>query len=397
MKRLDHPITVVGGGHTGLSLSIILGLSGLDVVCIDSENPKDFNTPTDKRTTVISHGSSKILKRTGVWEKLQKEACPIKHIDVLDGSRSPIFLSFLDTETQEDAFGWVVENSHLRKELYQKIKKIKNVTLLSETKVTRINHEDERAIITCDNGQIIDTDLVIGADGRRSFVRGDAGISTRNWSYDQNAIICTVEHEHDHQNKAVEHFYSEGPFAILPMKAHKKGKYRSYIVWTEEKGTKTPILSYDEETFNHALNARFANSYGKVKAISDRFCYPLTFSHAHSYFSQNTALVGDAAHGIHPIAGQGLNLGLRDIDCLSDILIDAHNKGKSLNDSETLKAYETTRRPDNTRMIAMTDTLNQVCSSNSRSLKILRSFGLRAVSKIKPTKNFFMKQAMGEK
>lgn len=390
-------IAIIGGGHAGLITSILLAQDGIDVVCIDSENPKDFNTAIDQRTTAISYGSSQIIKKTGIWDSLVKKACPIKDIHILDGSHSELLLDFLSEDTSQEAFGWIVENHYLRQALYKAARSTKKLKHMTATKVVSMNRTDEGIIITCDNNAIVQADLVIGADGRQSFTRQWAGISSRQWSYNQNAIVCLVEHDNDHNNVAIEHFFSEGPFAILPMAPHKKGKYRSSIVWTEENNTKKSLLAYDDNIFNHALNARFPSSYGKVQCLSKRYSFPLNFSHAHHYIEDRIALIADAAHGIHPIAGQGLNLGLRDVDCLTTLLIKAKKNNKPLYDPKILKKYQSMRRADNMTMSATTDTLNHLFSNNKKAIKTVRSIGLRAVSKIGPAKKFFMKQAMGEK
>ena len=396
-KSLQTSVAIIGGGHAGLTTAIILGQAGIDVICIDSEHPKDFNTAIDQRTTAISFGSSQIIQKTGIWDSLIKKTCPIKDIHILDGSHSSLLLDFLSEDTEQGAFGWIVENHLLRQALYKKAKSTKKLKHLTATKVSNMQRNDEGILIEYDNNKTIQADLVIGADGRQSFTRNWAGIETRNWSYKQNALVCIVEHEQDHNNIAVEHFFSEGPFAILPMTPHTKGKYRSSIVWTEETSIKKPLLKYDEKTFNHALNARFPDNYGKVKCISKRFSFPLNFSHAHSYIADRIALIADAAHGIHPIAGQGLNLGLRDVDCLTKLLIKAHQNNLPLHIQTILEDYERKRRPDNMSMSATTDTLNHLFSNDKKSIKTLRSLGLKAVSKINPAKKFFMKQAMGEK
>ncbi|MEM9469345.1 MAG: UbiH/UbiF/VisC/COQ6 family ubiquinone biosynthesis hydroxylase [Pseudomonadota bacterium] len=396
MKNKYFPVTIIGGGHAGLTMAILLGQAGIQVTCIDRENPKKFDTAIDQRTTAISYGSAKILEKTGIWKDIQKKACPIEDIQILDGSQSPALLNFISSETDREAFGWIVENHFLRKELINRLKKVKAAKHFSQKTVVDIDTKSEKAVITCEDGLVIETDLVIGADGRNSLTRQKSGIQNREWSYDQKAIVCIVEHENDHQNKAIEHFFAEGPFAVLPMTPHKKGKYRSSIVWTERAKTKKSLLNYDEETFNHALNVRFPKHYGEVRCISERFAYPLNYQHAYSYIGDKVALVADAAHGIHPIAGQGLNLGLRDVECLSRLMIEANQNKEDIGHTALLKQYEQQRRPDVSSMAAATDNLDSLFGNKSRLLKKLRRVGLKATNQIQPAKQFFIKRAMGD-
>jgi len=400
-KIISTDIALIGGGHAGLALSILLGAAGIKVICIDAQNPKDFTAPLNARTTAISFGSSKLLTRAGIWQALLKHACPIHDIRVYDGSNSPLYLDFLTDKSpaqkdKDEALGWVIENIHIRKALYQKIKSLKNVTLLSSDTIKDMKRINESLTLTTQSGKTIHAPLAIGADGRQSFTRQWAGIKTRSWSYDQNAIVCVTAHENPHNNKAIEQFYKQGPFAILPMIGTKAHPHRSSIVWTEEKKTQNSALDYTPEVFNAALNARFPAEYGRVKAISDSIAYPLNFIHAHDYIADNIALIGDAAHGIHPIAGQGLNLGLKDVACLADLLIAARKNQTPYNSANLLGTYRRERRKDNALIAGATDTLNGLFASNHAPVKLARRAGLKAAQNIPLAKKFFLKKMMGE-
>ena len=220
---------------------------------------------------------------------------------------------------------------------------------------------------------------------------------TRQWSYHQRAVICMTEHEHPHNYAAVEHFWPEGPFAILPFTDDSKGVHRSAVVFTEHGPEKTSLMKMSDEEFELALAARFPEHYGDVKLSGTRAAYPLNLVHAEKYTAPRMVLVADAAHGIHPIAGQGLNLGFRDLDCLDQLIEQALRTGEDIASSAILKTYEQKRRPDNMAMVAMTDGLNRLFSNASPTVSLLRKVGLKMVSRINPAKRFFMRQAMGDR
>lgn len=392
-KSLSYDVIIVGGGLSGLSLACLLGNAGLKTACIDQADPKIQNL--DTRTTAISYGSSKILERAGIWPDMQKKASPIEDIKILDGD-SPLLLNFLSSEVKNRAFGWIVENADLRKILTKKVKASKFLTHMAPAKVDDFNVTEEHASVTLDNGEILTAQLIIGADGRKSSVRQYMDIPTRQWSYNQRAVICCVSHENPHEQIALEHFWPEGPFAILPMNDHKK-QHRSSVVFTEHGPKKHSLMHFTDEEFETALNARFPDTYGKVKMIGKRAAYPLNLIHATRYIGARMALVADAAHGIHPIAGQGLNLGFRDVDKMAELLIAAHQNNEDLGSQDLLKTYQRARRFDNMSMVAVTDGLVRLFSNNLPPVRLLRRTGLRLVSKLRPAKQFFMKQAMGDK
>jgi 2-octaprenyl-6-methoxyphenol hydroxylase len=388
-------VVIVGGGHAGGSLAALLASHGISTVCIDQDDPqKTLHQEFDGRTTAISYGSRQVLMAAGAWSALEKEACAIKDIKITE-SGSPTLLRFLAQDVEAPAFGWIVENRHLRAALYRRLADLKNARHIAPAKVRDFERSEDNMIVHLADGQTIKAQLVIGADGRNSFTRDWMGISTRGWSYQQRGIVCIVEHENPHQNIAVEDFRSEGPFAILPMANDALGKHRSSIVWTEHGPEKESSIHWDEETFNAALAERFPSSYGKVRCAGKRFSYPLSLSHAQSYIAPRMALVADAAHAIHPIAGQGLNMGLRDVAELAELLIAAKEKRQDLGDPAILTAYENARRLDNMSMAAATDLLNKLFSNNIAPVRIVRKLGLRAISKIPAVREFFMKQAMG--
>ena len=398
-KNDDAPcdVIIIGGGLSGLTLTCLLAANGIRTKTIDIQNPSTaLDDAFDGRTTAISFGSQKVLKAAGLWDKADKHACPIETIQIMDSSRKESLLDFNVNEVEGTAFGWIFENRILRQAMYERIEELgETATLITPAKAIDFEITDDYSAVTLNNGQTHKAALIIGCDGRKSFTRQWMGINTREWSYKQRAIVCSVIHENPHDNIAVEHFRKEGPFAVLPMTDDKDGNHRSSIVWTEHAPFTNSALKFDIDTFNIALTARFPSFYGAVKLTGERFAYPLNLVHAHDYTASRMALVADAAHGIHPIAGQGLNMGLRDVAEIADLIITAHNNAEDIGADTLLDQYQKNRRFDNMAMAGATDSLNRLFSNDYLPIKIARQAGLKAVSRINPVKKFFMNQAMG--
>lgn len=395
-KNTHYDIAIIGGGHAGLTTLCLLSQAGFKVACIDTEDPKKFKSTIRTRTTAISYGSAKVIEKTGVWNGLLKKSCPIQDIQIMDGSGSPVLLELKASTIKKDALGWIIDNNDIKDTLFNKAKKSKNTTIYSKKSVIDFRPAADHMDITLNQGDKITASLIIGADGRESFTRKHLNLKTRNWPYKQKAIVCFVNHEKPHNNVAIEHFFKEGPFAILPMRDDKKGKHWSSIVWSEEDNNQKSILSYDDETFILALKARFPDFYGDILSCSPRLSYPLTFLHAEDYIAPRCALVADAAHGIHPIAGQGLNIGLRDIDTLTTLLMNAKNAGEDWAKQDILEQYQKERRIDNMIMAGATDKLNSLFGTDFSPVRIGRKTGLKLMNRLKPARDFFMHRAMGD-
>lgn len=388
-------VVIIGGGHAGCTMAALLAKNGVTSICIDQDDPeKTLQAAFDGRTTAISFGSQKVVKAAGAWDMLEQEACAIRDIKIMD-SGSPTLLEFLVEDVEAEAFGWIVENRRLRQSLYQSLKNLKHATHIAPARAADFTRDENGVTVHLEDGRTARGQLAIGADGRNSFTREWMGIGTRGWKYGQRALVCIVTHENAHNNTAIEDFRSEGPFAILPMADDEQGNHRSSIVWTEHGEEKNSALHWDENTFNTALGERFPAFYGKVSLAGKRFAYPLALTHAHDYIAPRMALVADAAHAIHPIAGQGLNIGLRDIAELAELLIVAKKDGRDMGAADLLQSYQRARRADNMAMAGATDTLNKLFSNDLSSVRILRKIGLRAVQRIPAARKFFMKQAMG--
>lgn len=391
-------IVIVGGGLAGLSLAALLGRGGVDVVCIDRDDPAvQMGAAFDGRTTAISYGSRKVLEAAGIWAPLEASAagaCPIETIQILDGE-SPVLLQFDAAEVGGRKFGWIAENRDIRRCLFDTIADMPNVRHLAPARVSDFRVDDEGVTVLTETGLSIRALLVVGADGRQSFTRQWAGIGTRGWTYNQRAIVCTAIHEQPHNNVAVEHFRSAGPFAILPMSDDEQGRHRSSVVWTEHGRDRDSALHWPQDVFDAALCARFPDGYGRVSQAGRRFAYPLGLVHAHTYIAPRMALIAEAAHGIHPIAGQGLNMGLRDVAALAELVRAAHRRGEDPGAEALLTRYQRQRRFDNMAMAGATDTLNRLFSNDFAPVAAARKFGLRTVSRLPFAKRFFMGQAMG--
>ena len=384
----EYQVAVIGGGLAGLTLTCLIAKHGFKVVCID-QSVQNFGE--DLRTTAISYGSRQILEEAGIWQHLNGKTCAIEKIDILDGD-SPVLLDFLSDEMEGKSFGWIVLNSDLRAAMVKTLSANKNATHMQGEKVGDFEITEDFADVKL-NDKTIRAKLVIGADGRNSFVREWMDVPVKEWSYRQRAIVCTVEHQNSHNNIAVEHFWSEGPFAILPMADDENGKHRSSVVFTEHGPEKKSMKHLSDTDFEDQLRIKFPESYGDIKLIGKRGIHPLGLVHATRYIAPRMGLVADAAHGIHPVAGQGLNLGFRDVKALSDLLSDAEDPGAE----DILEAYQRARRFDNMAMVAATDGLVRLFSNRSKTAQILRRAGLKAVAKLPAAKRFFMKQAMGDR
>jgi 2-octaprenyl-6-methoxyphenol hydroxylase len=294
-------------------------------------------------------------------------------------------------------FGWIVDNQDLRVAQAQVVAETPNLTLIAPASITEIDarSDPDHVHLTLDDGRVISARLLVGADGRASQVRDHYRIRTRGWPYDHTAIVCTIRHTGAHDNIAVEHFRTDGPFAALPMTHDDDGCPRSGIVWSERPALARTIMAMDAPTFELALAARLPARYGTITLSGNRAAYPLTLQHAEDYTGTRMALIADAAHGIHPIAGQGLNLGMRDVADLADLVIRAHQYGDDIGDADLLDAYERARRPDNIGMIGATDMLTWLFGSRLPLIGPARRAGLMMIERIAPLKKFFIAQAMG--
>jgi 2-octaprenyl-6-methoxyphenol hydroxylase len=394
LRHVD--ILISGGGMVGLPLGLALAQGGFKTLVVDAAPPAKVLEPKfDGRVSALAYASVRMLKVLGVWDQLQPDAQPIREILVSDGQvgkpASPFSLHFDAEEVGAEALGHIAENRHIRAALYEAVAASTNLELMAPAAVTSLTVNPGATVVRLADGTEISAALAIAADGRESALRSQMGMQIIGWSYPQTGIVATVEHEKPHNGVAYEHFLPSGPFAILPMTGN-----RSSLVWTETK-TKAPgLLALDEERFNAELAQRFGAHLGKTKAAGPRWSYPLSFHLAREFVRPRFALAGDCAHGIHPIAGQGLNLGLKDAAALAEVLLDAARLGRDIGALDTLKRYERWRRFDSFALAASTDALNRLFSNDIAPLRHLRDLGLGIVDSIGPARRFFMRHAGGD-
>lgn len=405
-----HDVAIVGGGMVGLTLGIALSGAGLRVVLIDKADPAGFTEAAyDGRSSAIARGSQQALAALGIWRELAPAAQPILDIRVSDGRldrpASRLVLDYAHDEVAERAvpgappapLGYIVENRAIRSALNACVARAERLTVLAPAAVARLALPRDAGPVrfSLDDGTQISARLLIGADGRGSAVRAAAGIRTTEWAYPQSGIVCTVGHERPHNGLAHEHFLPSGPFAMLPMVDGPDGQPRSSLVWTERRALVPAMMALDDAAFGHELERRFGRTLGRLRPLGRRWAYPLSLMHAERYTAPRVALVGDAAHVIHPIAGQGLNLGLRDVAALAETVVDAHRVGLDIGDAGVLAGYQRWRRADNLLLTVVTDGLNRLFSNDIGPLRLARDLGLAVVDRLPPLKRAFMRHAMG--
>ena len=388
---IDADVLIVGGGFIGLTLACGLAESAITSVVVEAGDPRAALARSfDGRASAIALTSRRLLNSVGVWSKLAGEAAPMLDIRVSEGS-SRLFLHYDHREVGDEPFGHMLENRVLRRALLERAEELPAVRLLAPAATATLERREEGVEARLCDGTRIRAALTVAADGRGSRVREEAGIRVTRWAYRQSAIVTTVEHERSHDFVAHEHFLPEGPFAILPLLP----ETRASIVWTERAEVAPVIMALDDDAFTVQLRRRFGRFLGAVRPVGPRFCYPLSLQYAAEARGRRLALVGDALHAMHPIAGQGLNMGFRDVAALIDVVADEAAAGRDPGSAAALARYERWRRFDNMLMLATTDALNRLFSNDFPPLRLARDLGLAAVNRAPPLKRFFVRHAMG--
>jgi 2-octaprenyl-6-methoxyphenol hydroxylase len=391
----DFDVLTVGGGMAGMTLACALAGAGVRVAVVDRERPaatvaRDY----DGRASAIAYASAMAFKGIGLWPLLEPHASPIADIRVADGHPmrgvSPLFLHYDHREVGDEPFGYIIENRHIREALHEFAGRLPKLTLLAPATVTELSRDSRRAEARLADGRLVRARLAVAADGRFSQIRRAAGIPVASLRYRQTAIVCTVRHERAHSGVAVELFLPGGPFAMLPMTEN-----RCNVVWSERADLAPVYLALDDGAFLDELKRRFGGWLGDIALTGPRFSYPLGVLHAQRYTDLRLALLGDAAHAIHPIAGQGLNLGLRDVAALAELIVDSHRLGLDPAGPQVLERYARWRRFDNLLLTVVTDGLNRLFSNDIGPVRLARDLGLAGVNRLPPLKRFLMRHAMG--
>jgi 2-octaprenyl-6-methoxyphenol hydroxylase len=385
-------VVVAGGGFAGFALAIALRQALGGNFAVTLADPELGLTGRDVRASAIAAAPRRMFDALGVWDAVADEAQPILDMVVTDSrvhdAVRPVFLTFGGEIEPGEPFAHMIENGRLVAALSDKA--VSTGVALIAASVADFTAEPSCMNVVLRDGAAIRTKLLVAADGARSRLRERAGIATNGWSYGQSAIVVTVAHERSHQGRAEEHFLPAGPFAILPLRHN-----RSSIVWTEETEEAKRIVALSDDDFHRELEKRFGLRLGDIVVAGPRRAYPLGLWVARSFIADRLALVGDAAHVIHPIAGQGLNMGLRDVAALAEAVVDAVRIGLDPGDATVLERYQRWRRFDTMTMCVSTDGLNRLFSNRSDALRLARDLGLGMVDRFPALKRLFIREAAG--
>lgn len=391
----DADILIVGGGLNGPSLALALAQGGLRVIVVDAL-PRDTRKDAefDGRAYALALASTRVLQGIGIWDAVVNDAQPMLQIKASDGrageGAAPFFLHFDHAEIEEGPMGHMLEDRFLRRALLHAMDNSPNITQIEGRRVIAQDVDAHGASATTDDGQILRARILVGCDGRDSAVAQRAGIKRTGWDYGQTALVCAIAHEQPHHGCAHQFFMPAGPLAILPLPGN-----RSSIVWSERTDTAAEIHAMDDAEYLAALRPRFGDFLGGIALAGKRFAYPLRLTIANSFIAPRLALVGDAAHGMHPIAGQGFNFGLRDVAALAEVLILAARRGEDIASPIVLERYQQWRRFDTMMMAVGTDSVNRMFSNDSALLRGVRGLGMGVVQSLPGLRRRFIREAAG--
>lgn len=389
----DCDAIVVGGGLAGAATALGLAHAGLSVIALDADPATAERAAVfDGRAYAVALGSQRFWNAVGVWQSVTAHAEPMIDVLVSDGrvseGASPLFMHLDHRELAEGLYGYMIEDRHLRPALVDHLATA--VDHRTGVRVASVSYETGRAIAELDDGQTLAAPLLVACDGGNSPIAAAAGIRRVKWNYDQNGLVCAVGHEKPHHGVAHEMFLPGGPFAILPLRGN-----RSSLVWTERTAEAQRIHALSDEGYVMELEKRFGDFLGPITLEGGRWTYPLRLSLAHEYIRPRLALTGDAAHAVHPIAGQGLNLGVRDAAALAEVVGDAMVIGEDIGAFDVLERYQRWRRFDSTALALSMDALNRVFSNDITPVRTLRDLGLAAMNHLPGARRLFMRAATG--
>ena len=388
-------ILIVGGGLNGPALALALAQTGHSVTVIDALAEKVRKTAAfDGRAYALALASQRLLAAIGIWERVADHAQPMLEIKVTDGHAgagpSPFFMHFDHAEIEEGPMGYMVEDRHLRRAFLAAMEAEPSITRIDGKTVVAQETGPSGVTVTLDDGSALSGRLLVGCDGRRSGTAARAGIKRTGWDYGQTALVCAIEHDLPHHGIAHQFFMPPGPLAILPLTGN-----RSSIVWSERSDTAQRINALDEAEYLQVLRPRFGEFLGDIRLQGDRFTYPLNLTIANSFIAERLALVGDAAHGMHPIAGQGLNAGLRDVGALAEVLTLAGRRGEDIGSVLVLERYQEWRRFDTAALAMATDVFNKLFSNDNPILRLGRDIGMGIVGSLPGLRRGFVREAAG--
>ena len=384
---------VVGGGYVGLSVAVAVKQAAPHLAVAVVEAAPEHAWKKDMRASAIIAAATKMLEVFGIWDEIQPEAQPITKMIVTDSKMSdpvrPIFLTFDGEVAEGRPFAHMIPNVVMVGALRSACERL-GIEIRHGLSATGLKTSDIDIEVSLSDGSALQSRLLVACDGVRSRLRDFAGIKTVTWEYGQSGIVTTVEHERPHHGCAEEHFLPSGPFAILPLRNN-----RSSLVWTERTNDANRLVAADDLVFEEELERRFGHKLGPLKVVGGKRAFPLGLTLARSFVAPRFALAGDAAHGIHPISGQGLNLGFKDVAALAETIVEADRLGLDIGAINILERYQSWRRFDTFRMGVTTDVLNRLFSNDAAPIRIARDFGLGIVDRLPRLKSFFIGQAAG--
>jgi 2-octaprenyl-6-methoxyphenol hydroxylase len=386
----DYDLVIVGGGIAGLTLASALKNSGLSILLVEAK--LESVAAMKGQAYAVHMLSALIFQGIGVWKEILPQIEAYRRVKLSDGDYSGT-VEFSTQDIGADDLGYVAEHAALLLPLQSFVKECANVTMLCPAEVLETQYHQDAAVTTLRVGeetQLIRSRLIVAADGARSRIRQNAGIQTQGWKYWQSCIVAFVKPEKSHNQTAYEKFQASGPFAILPLPGN-----RCRIVWTAPHEEAKAMVALDDEQFLAELTQRYGNQMGKLELLGDRFIFPVQLMQSKKYTSHRLALVGDAAHNCHPVGGQGLNLGIRDVAALAQVIQEAHAKGEDIGNVQVLKRYQSWRKLENLTILGFTDILDRVFSNNFLPIVWVRRLGLQAMRYIHPIKVFSLKLMIG--
>ncbi|WP_415884997.1 UbiH/UbiF/VisC/COQ6 family ubiquinone biosynthesis hydroxylase [Neptuniibacter sp. QD37_6] len=388
-----YDVVIVGGGMVGATIACALGNSPLSVAVLESRYPAEYEAsqPNDLRVSAISVASENILQRVGAWEGiLSRRSCPYRRMKVWEASEEKASTEFISDNIGRDHLGHIVENRVIQLALLERLQTFENVDLICPAEVEVIDYSPGSSIVRLKDDREIIGRLLIAADGGESRVRQAAGIGVTRWDYEQHALVASVTTKFAQEDITWQQFTPTGPLAFLPLSGN-----NASLVWYNTPDNVKRLLAQDDESFMQELKSTFPDALGEIDQLLSRGAFPLRRQHAQEYVLEGLALAGDAAHMIHPLAGQGVNIGLLDAAALSEVILAAANTGEDITELALLKEYEKQRRKHNLLMMQTMDAFYRVFSNQNGPLKVLRNIGLGLAGRVTPAKNKVMQFAMG--